>query len=111
MPSPVPRDPGLCARCHKDFRLLSRRYNCRWAMGGMRGGTGTAQGWLSSHLLLSQQLVPGQGVSRVLCGRGQARPLLPDLLPAKATAGYMSGDSSPGTVSGTPPALAASSWT
>ncbi|XP_053804304.1 RUN and FYVE domain-containing protein 4 [Vidua chalybeata] len=28
MPSPVPRDPGLCARCHKDFRLLSRRYNC-----------------------------------------------------------------------------------
>ncbi|NXO11164.1 RUFY4 protein, partial [Oriolus oriolus] len=29
VPSPVPRDPGLCARCHKDFRLLSRRYNCR----------------------------------------------------------------------------------
>ncbi|NWW31092.1 RUFY4 protein, partial [Panurus biarmicus] len=29
MPSPVPLDPGLCARCHKDFRLLSRRYNCR----------------------------------------------------------------------------------
>ncbi|XP_037997861.1 RUN and FYVE domain-containing protein 4 isoform X2 [Motacilla alba alba] len=29
MPGPVPRDPGLCARCHKDFRLLSRRYNCR----------------------------------------------------------------------------------
>ncbi|TRZ27095.1 hypothetical protein HGM15179_000140 [Zosterops borbonicus] len=28
MPSPVPRAPGLCARCHKDFRLLSRRYNC-----------------------------------------------------------------------------------
>ncbi|NWT96147.1 RUFY4 protein, partial [Urocynchramus pylzowi] len=27
-PSPVPRDPGLCARCRKDFRLLSRRYNC-----------------------------------------------------------------------------------
>ncbi|NXE00011.1 RUFY4 protein, partial [Chaetorhynchus papuensis] len=35
VPSPVPRDPGLCARCHKDFRLLSRRYNCRWAMGAM----------------------------------------------------------------------------
>nr|XP_009687988.1 PREDICTED: RUN and FYVE domain-containing protein 4-like [Struthio camelus australis] len=29
MPSPAPRDMGLCARCHKDFRLLSRRYNCR----------------------------------------------------------------------------------
>ncbi|NXD47543.1 RUFY4 protein, partial [Corvus moneduloides] len=28
VPRPVPRDPGLCARCHKDFRLLSRRYNC-----------------------------------------------------------------------------------
>ncbi|XP_057884220.1 RUN and FYVE domain-containing protein 4 [Melospiza georgiana] len=28
VPSPVPRDPGLCARCHKDFRLLSRRYSC-----------------------------------------------------------------------------------
>ncbi|NXQ95448.1 RUFY4 protein, partial [Sagittarius serpentarius] len=28
MPSPAPRDAGLCARCHKDFRLLSRRYNC-----------------------------------------------------------------------------------
>ncbi|NWZ49098.1 RUFY4 protein, partial [Haliaeetus albicilla] len=33
MPSPAPRDAGLCARCHKDFRLLSRRYNCRWAAG------------------------------------------------------------------------------
>ncbi|OWK63172.1 RUN and FYVE domain-containing protein 4 [Lonchura striata] len=33
MPSPVPRDPGLCARCHKDFRLLSRRYNCRLCQG------------------------------------------------------------------------------
>ncbi|NXG58951.1 RUFY4 protein, partial [Hemiprocne comata] len=28
MPSPAPRDAGLCTRCHKDFRLLSRRYNC-----------------------------------------------------------------------------------
>ncbi|NXJ73928.1 RUFY4 protein, partial [Trogon melanurus] len=28
MPSPVPRDAGLCTRCRKDFRLLSRRYNC-----------------------------------------------------------------------------------
>ncbi|NXF01883.1 RUFY4 protein, partial [Smithornis capensis] len=28
MPSPAPRDSGLCSRCHKDFRLLSRRYNC-----------------------------------------------------------------------------------
>ncbi|XP_053926092.1 RUN and FYVE domain-containing protein 4 isoform X2 [Cuculus canorus] len=25
MPSPVPHNAGLCARCHKDFRLLSRR--------------------------------------------------------------------------------------
>ncbi|KAM6200721.1 RUN and FYVE domain-containing protein 4 [Sarcoramphus papa] len=33
MPSPVPRDAGLCARCHKDFRLLSRRYNCRLCQG------------------------------------------------------------------------------
>ncbi|NXL88446.1 RUFY4 protein, partial [Alectura lathami] len=33
-PSPAPRDVGLCARCHKDFRLLSRRYSCRWARGG-----------------------------------------------------------------------------
>ncbi|XP_030133168.4 RUN and FYVE domain-containing protein 4 [Taeniopygia guttata] len=33
MPSPVPRDRGLCARCHKDFRLLSRRYNCRLCQG------------------------------------------------------------------------------
>lgn len=30
-PSPAPRDVGLCARCGKDFRLLSRRYSCRWA--------------------------------------------------------------------------------
>lgn len=79
--------------------------------GGNGGGTGTGQGWLSSHLLLSQQAVPGQGVPHVLRGHGQARPLLPDLLPAKAPAGNMSGDSSAGTVSGTPPALAASSWT
>ncbi|NXE25830.1 RUFY4 protein, partial [Ardeotis kori] len=28
MPSPAPRDAGLCTRCRKDFRLLSRRYNC-----------------------------------------------------------------------------------
>ncbi|XP_041329295.1 RUN and FYVE domain-containing protein 4 [Pyrgilauda ruficollis] len=111
MPSPVPRDPGLCARCHKDFRLLSRRYNCRWAVRGTAAGTGTGQGRLSSHLLLSQQAVPGQGVPHVLRGYGQARPLLPDLLPAKAPAGHMSGDSSPATMSGTPPALAASSWT
>ncbi|XP_075010028.1 RUN and FYVE domain-containing protein 4 [Calonectris borealis] len=33
MPSPPPRDAGLCARCHKDFRLLSRRYNCRLCQG------------------------------------------------------------------------------
>ncbi|XP_030913738.1 RUN and FYVE domain-containing protein 4 [Geospiza fortis] len=33
VPSPVPRDPGLCARCHKDFRLLSRRYSCRLCQG------------------------------------------------------------------------------
>ncbi|KAM6398610.1 RUN and FYVE domain-containing protein 4 [Pluvialis apricaria] len=33
MPSPAPRDAGLCARCHKDFRLLSRRYNCRVCQG------------------------------------------------------------------------------
>uniref|UniRef100_A0A8C0ZKX4 RUN and FYVE domain-containing protein 4 n=2 Tax=Passeriformes TaxID=9126 RepID=A0A8C0ZKX4_CYACU len=32
MPSPVPRDPGLCARCRKDFRLLSRRYSCSQQM-------------------------------------------------------------------------------
>lgn len=30
-PSPAPRDVGLCTRCGKDFRLLSRRYSCRWA--------------------------------------------------------------------------------
>ncbi|XP_054686194.1 RUN and FYVE domain-containing protein 4 [Grus americana] len=29
MPSPSPRDAGLCARCRKDFRRLSRRYDCR----------------------------------------------------------------------------------
>ncbi|KAM4669513.1 LOW QUALITY PROTEIN: RUN and FYVE domain-containing protein 4 [Amazona ochrocephala] len=33
MSSPAPRDAGLCARCHKDFRLLSRRYNCRLCQG------------------------------------------------------------------------------
>ncbi|XP_025979258.2 RUN and FYVE domain-containing protein 4 [Dromaius novaehollandiae] len=33
MPSAVPRDVGLCARCHKDFRLLSRRYSCRLCQG------------------------------------------------------------------------------
>ncbi|XP_033918377.1 RUN and FYVE domain-containing protein 4 [Melopsittacus undulatus] len=33
MPSPAPRDAGLCTRCHKDFRLLSRRYNCRLCQG------------------------------------------------------------------------------
>ncbi|XP_063198532.1 RUN and FYVE domain-containing protein 4 isoform X2 [Chroicocephalus ridibundus] len=43
MPSPAPHDTGFCARCHKDFRLLSRRYNCRWAMGDTGGGTGMAQ--------------------------------------------------------------------
>ncbi|XP_035167880.1 RUN and FYVE domain-containing protein 4 [Oxyura jamaicensis] len=32
-PSPAPRDAGLCARCHKDFRLLSRRYSCRLCQG------------------------------------------------------------------------------
>ncbi|NWU60817.1 RUFY4 protein, partial [Pterocles burchelli] len=33
MPSPAPHDAGLCARCRKDFRLLSRRYNCRLCQG------------------------------------------------------------------------------
>ncbi|KAM6307137.1 LOW QUALITY PROTEIN: RUN and FYVE domain-containing protein 4 [Aegotheles albertisi] len=33
MPSSAPRDAGLCARCHKDFRLLSRRYSCRLCQG------------------------------------------------------------------------------
>ncbi|XP_064309373.1 RUN and FYVE domain-containing protein 4 [Phalacrocorax carbo] len=33
VPSPATRDAGLCARCHKDFRLLSRRYNCRLCQG------------------------------------------------------------------------------
>ncbi|NXT85352.1 RUFY4 protein, partial [Zapornia atra] len=33
VPSPAPRDAGLCTRCHKDFRLLSRRYNCRLCQG------------------------------------------------------------------------------
>ncbi|XP_071896738.1 RUN and FYVE domain-containing protein 4 isoform X1 [Anas platyrhynchos] len=32
-PSPAPREAGLCARCHKDFRLLSRRYSCRLCQG------------------------------------------------------------------------------
>ncbi|NXX77756.1 RUFY4 protein, partial [Urocolius indicus] len=32
-PSPAPREAGLCARCRKDFRLLSRRYNCRLCHG------------------------------------------------------------------------------
>ncbi|NXK80460.1 RUFY4 protein, partial [Amazona guildingii] len=41
MSSPAPRDAGLCARCHKDFRLLSRRYNCRWAMEAL----GVTLGW------------------------------------------------------------------
>lgn len=43
MPSPASHDAGLCARCRKDFRLLSRRYNCRWATGSTGGGTGTAR--------------------------------------------------------------------
>ncbi|NXY50143.1 RUFY4 protein, partial [Ceuthmochares aereus] len=33
MPSPVPHNAGLCARCRKDFRLLSRRYYCRLCQG------------------------------------------------------------------------------
>ncbi|KAM6079917.1 RUN and FYVE domain-containing protein 4 isoform 1-T1 [Theristicus caerulescens] len=33
MPSQAPRDAGLCARCRKDFRLLSRRYSCRLCQG------------------------------------------------------------------------------
>ncbi|KAF1482221.1 RUN and FYVE domain-containing protein 4, partial [Pygoscelis antarcticus] len=33
MPSPASHDAGLCARCRKDFRLLSRRYNCRLCQG------------------------------------------------------------------------------
>lgn len=103
MPSPAPRDAGLCARCQKDFRLLSRRYNCRWVMGGTGSGdTGVAPGWHCSHHPLSCQGVPGQGVPRVLRGRGQAGTLLPALLPAKAPAGYVSRDRSPRTVSGTP---------
>ncbi|XP_021256195.1 RUN and FYVE domain-containing protein 4 isoform X3 [Numida meleagris] len=32
-PIPAPRDVGLCARCGKDFRLLSRRYSCRLCQG------------------------------------------------------------------------------
>ncbi|NXS63926.1 RUFY4 protein, partial [Brachypteracias leptosomus] len=28
MPSPAPHNAGLCTRCRKDFRLLSRRYSC-----------------------------------------------------------------------------------
>ncbi|NWV09835.1 RUFY4 protein, partial [Ptilonorhynchus violaceus] len=60
MPSPVPRDPGLCARCHKDFRLLSRRYSCRWALRVTGGATGTAQGWLSSHSCSLGRLCQGK---------------------------------------------------
>ncbi|XP_014809595.1 PREDICTED: RUN and FYVE domain-containing protein 4 [Calidris pugnax] len=52
IPSPAPRDVGLCTRCHKDFRLLSRRYNCRWAMGGTEGG-GTGMAQLSPPSLLA----------------------------------------------------------
>ncbi|NXA32851.1 RUFY4 protein, partial [Eudromia elegans] len=33
VPSVAPHDVGLCARCHKDFRLLSRRYSCRLCQG------------------------------------------------------------------------------
>ncbi|NXL56023.1 RUFY4 protein, partial [Chordeiles acutipennis] len=33
VPSPAPREAGLCARCHKDFSLLSRRYSCRLCQG------------------------------------------------------------------------------
>ncbi|NWI66934.1 RUFY4 protein, partial [Todus mexicanus] len=33
MPSPAPHSAGLCARCRKDFRLLSRRYSCRLCQG------------------------------------------------------------------------------
>lgn len=58
MPSPAPQDSGLCARCRKDFRLLSRRYNCRWAMGGTGGDTGMALAWHGSHCLLSRQVMP-----------------------------------------------------
>ncbi|NXO04880.1 RUFY4 protein, partial [Rhinopomastus cyanomelas] len=41
MPGPAPRNTGLCAHCHKDFHLLSRRYSCRWAT----EGTGVALAW------------------------------------------------------------------
>ncbi|NXW60670.1 RUFY4 protein, partial [Eurystomus gularis] len=33
MPSPAPHNAGLCTRCRKDFRLLSRRYSCRLCQG------------------------------------------------------------------------------
>ncbi|XP_032548573.1 RUN and FYVE domain-containing protein 4 [Chiroxiphia lanceolata] len=33
MPGPATHDTGLCSRCHKDFRLLSRRYSCRLCQG------------------------------------------------------------------------------
>ncbi|NXC32401.1 RUFY4 protein, partial [Campylorhamphus procurvoides] len=33
VPGPAPRDTALCSRCHKDFRLLSRRYSCRLCQG------------------------------------------------------------------------------
>lgn len=79
--------------------------------GGLRGALGVAPGRHGSHRPLSRQAVPGQGVPRVLRGHGQAGPLLPALLPAKAPTGYVSGDRSPHAVPGTPPALAASSWT
>ncbi|NWI18399.1 RUFY4 protein, partial [Crypturellus soui] len=33
LPSVAPHSVGLCARCRKDFRLLSRRYSCRLCQG------------------------------------------------------------------------------
>lgn len=105
-PSPAPREAGLCARCHKDFRLLSRRYSCRWAPGDTRGHRGTpgdtggrgdaVPGWHSPHRTPSSwQAVPGQGVPRVLRGRGQAGEVLPALLPAEAPGGYVSPEGGP----------------
>lgn len=100
-PSPAPRDVGLCARCGKDFRLLSRRYSCRWAWEDTGEYSRDTNHHHHTYRLLSQQAVPGQGVPRVLHGHGEAGAMLPALLPAKAPTGYVSWEDIQPAVPGT----------
>ncbi|XP_068264323.1 RUN and FYVE domain-containing protein 4 [Nyctibius grandis] len=60
MPRPVPHDAGLCARCHKDFRLLSRRYNCRLCQGKVCHACSVDVGKQGRCCLLCYQQRPSQ---------------------------------------------------